>query len=454
MLEALGIILKDVNVCIYLIFLIEENEFSNLLEKKDSKISNKNLQDGYLGFIVIRPIPRTFIGRTCIKTYPEKNGRNFPIKRKYDVNLFGINLIIDSLAYQEQDTNVAACATSSLWSAFHKTGHLFHHEIPSPVSITRYATKFLPNVNRNFPNEGLTPEEMANAIRNVNLEPLFFRILRNSWLKGVIYSYLRGNIPVIFGIGLYEIMNNGNYEFLGKHAITITGFKIDNRISSQLEGLDLYLKARKIDKIYVHDDQIGPYAKMEFDKVRITTKQNNEDITYDSLSTTWPDNKEKDKVRAVPDILLIPLYHKIRVTYNTILEIVFEFNKLLNKITSYFKINLPTFEWDIFLTTNSEFKGDIIRNSQVEAAYCRELLTENNPRFMWRAIAYDSDKPSFELLFDATDIRQGDIFLRTIYYNIKTANTLIELSKNLDFNRLKTGRNSVIFRWIKDNSKS
>jgi hypothetical protein len=86
-----------------------------------------SLQTDYLGFVVVRPLPQTVIGRCILRTYDGDGGarRQSPVNRRYRVNLFGFDLHIDGLAYQEQDTVLAACATVALWSAFHKTGELF-----------------------------------------------------------------------------------------------------------------------------------------------------------------------------------------------------------------------------------------------------------------------------------------------------------------------------------------
>jgi len=76
----------------------------------------KQLDSNYLGFMVLKPLPQTIVGRTCFKTYPDDgNRRHFPTLHKYSSNLFGLPLTVNSLAYQEQDKVVAACATSALW---------------------------------------------------------------------------------------------------------------------------------------------------------------------------------------------------------------------------------------------------------------------------------------------------------------------------------------------------
>ncbi len=127
------------------------------------------LQKAYLGFIVVKPLPETVVGRTCLKTYPEGERRHYAATRSYDVHLLGFKLTVESLAFQEQDKVAAACATSAIWSVLQGTGVLFQHEITSPVEITKKATEHVRDATREFPNAGLYPEQMADAIRGVGL---------------------------------------------------------------------------------------------------------------------------------------------------------------------------------------------------------------------------------------------------------------------------------------------
>lgn len=46
------------------------------------------LKDRYLGFLVVKPIPSTFVGRTCLRTYDSDGGRRFYLPtRECDASL-------------------------------------------------------------------------------------------------------------------------------------------------------------------------------------------------------------------------------------------------------------------------------------------------------------------------------------------------------------------------------
>jgi hypothetical protein len=94
------------------------SELDKLLKNDKSLLTADQLRQSYLGFVVIKSLPQTIVGRTCLRPYDENEQRHFPIKRKYTADLFGIDLEVETLSLQEQDSVIAACATSALWSAF------------------------------------------------------------------------------------------------------------------------------------------------------------------------------------------------------------------------------------------------------------------------------------------------------------------------------------------------
>lgn len=406
-----------------------KEDFSNLLQGDDSVISSKLLKDSYQGFVVLKPLPQTIIGRTCLQTYSsDENRRNYSITRSYDVSLFGINLKIDNtLAFQEQDSVVAACATSALWSVFHGTGKLFQHQILSPARITKIATKHVPVSYRTFPHEeGLTSEMMAHAIRAVGLEPSLVRMPNYFWLKNTLYAYLRAGIPIIFGIDLLKEVTTEkgkSFNFFGKHAIAVTGYSLDDNAdyvpsaedNAKQGDFPINLRASKIDKIYCHDDGIGPFARMELDNAIVSC--NDKPAVKGTIGTEWKRTAENNKivsVRARPDILLIPLYHKIRIPFATIVDSVASFNAILG---AFIETGAEELEWDIFLSNVNDFKRSVFDSDRVNLIGREDILTSGAPKFVWRAIARKDNNILIELLFDATDLSQGKIFIRAIEHN-------------------------------------
>jgi len=380
-----------------------------------------NFKNSYLGFIVIKPLPKTIIGRTCLKTYPTGTGRYFPSTKSYDVNLFGYELEVQSLAYQEQDQVAAACATSALWSIFHKTGLMFHHSFPTPIEITKSATLNLPAERRNLPNNGLTLEQMAHAIRNVGLEPFPVKTQNDYTLNSTIYAYLSAGIPVAMAVYLFDTSVTPHRSISdGGHAIAITGYCMKGSPPPPLPGLGFLSKSSRIEKLYAHDDQVGPFARMAIDGIPVVAQkqQTGTPINFFSISSSW---KGQDgvigSVRAVPQAVLVPLYHKIRIPYDIVEKIVIAFDSYLEVFRQQGYVPLEErVEWDIHLSNVNQLKSEILSSSDLQDGFREETLTTKLPRFLWRAIGSVKDKPMLELVFDATDIEQGNFFIRAIIY--------------------------------------
>jgi hypothetical protein len=364
--------------------------------------------------MVIRPLPVAIIGRTCLKVYPSENRRHYPVNREYKAHLLGFTLRVNSLAFQEQDAAVSACATSALWSVFQGTGKLFQHSIPSPVEITRIATNKVPSPQRSFPNHGLDIPQIASAINEVGLESELKIIDDENSLQSTIYCYLRAGFPLLLLATIWDA-SDPNYvkPYIQKpsegHAIAITGFSLGKNGCTPENISGTLFRHSKIDKIYVHDDQVGPFARMEIKgDIEIQDSDGNKNIVL-SLGSSWGSDKDVD-IRFAPHSIILPLYHKIRISYYTILENIIYFDQRhIEPIRKYFPGNFPErFEWDVYLSFGWKFQEDIRGCSYIDSDYRSHLLKKNYPRFVWRAIGRSENNRVIEYLFDATDTESDD----------------------------------------------
>lgn len=429
-------------------------EFENVLLSLDGSLNDASLQQSYLGFIVIKPLPQTVIGKTCLRTYPSDGGRrHFPSLRNYPVNLFGIQLSVQSLAYQEQDTVVAACATSALWSCFQGTGKLFQHMIPPPVLITSWAGSHLPEnlllaSSRAFPNSGLTPTQMAHAVRKVGLEPLVLGVNSRHSLNGAVYAYLRGKIPSILAASLHkEDLDKMKTHEMGGHAIALTGFSLGEENAIPYGETGFLLRASRIDKLYGHDDQVGPFARMRWHIVRMPVFSGDPHITpaQEASETEASDNSEEDYyevehlltswhgyVHAKPLLLLLPLYHKIRIPYQLVLEEMLVLDFLVENVRSGVLSNVPRAEWDIYLTTAGDFKSSVRQEYPSAGISVSDSLFVNLPRFIWRVTVRTSEVFQLDLLFDATGISQHGLLVHVVSADREYAQILGALATKID----------------------
>jgi len=379
-------------------------------ESFDKALNNEETfinSDNYLGYIIIRPIPQVFLATVCLKTLSSEK-RHF-IKKQYDVSLFGIQLTIETIAFQEQDQILSACATTALWSFYHAHPYKNNLKLPSASNVTKSAYNESHSHYKEFPNKGLSIDMICTSLKNNNLEPEYFDLSDSSstttnLLKEYIYSYTSSKIPLIFGI---EVRDSNNGTSKGLHAITVLGYALDDNSSKQ----DLI--SHKINKIYVHDDRFGPYLKMKFEDQALKV----------SINKPLPEAnlKEFEDEIYIPDTIILGLYHKIRIPYIKIKNTCIDLKNGLNKFTQNnprletINLLIENIEWDIKLKLNNHVKQEILHGNNKDK---KKYLLKSFPKYIWSSTAVINDTPVFELLFDATDIDHGNVFLDIISFNI------------------------------------
>jgi hypothetical protein len=367
----------------------------------DTQNGHANFWEHYLGFIVVKPIP--VIGYTVLKTYSSSeafNDRNFWGVRDYTVHLYGTEIKIRSLAFQEQDSVLAACATTAIWSMLNKAALDFHTILKSPSQITKDADNVSPDGSRLFPNKGLNLLQICQAIFNSGLvsevkqpdytvldkdgKPIA-KFVSNSYLKKILNAYSPIGIPIILVI---RVPNGGDH---GLHAITVSGFKqsAPQLIPPQPE---ISWLSANIEKFYAHDDQWGPFARIDF----------KDDI---ELLTPWT-NFDPQKQSTLVTNIVVPVYPKIRISYEDIEVIALG----LDRILSFFFNNQTVADlvWDIKIDFSENFKKQV-KQSSLDESEKLSRLTQSLPKYLWVASCYIASHKIFEFTFDATDVKNGMI---------------------------------------------
>lgn len=361
-----------------------------LFNQRSSTLSNSS----YLGYIVVKPLPESIIGPTILKTYGNdaKKLRYYNSVRKYEINLFGRSFTIDSMAYQEQDTVVSACASTAIWNAFHKTANMFQTQLPSPSEITKSAGNFYNHSGRIFPNQGLDLSQICKAVESVGLvselriegridvtETGREEIVKSDipYARRIVYAYNKAGLPILLFIKI-----DGN----GHHLITVNGFAEKEEEFAKTEKMTL--RADRIEQFYAHDDQVGPFARITIENTTL-------------LKTAWRDGKG-NTIGGNIYAIVIPLYSKIRITFDDVYKKIRILDIILYKL-DIFKYEL---EWDIYLTESNKYKEEIL-NGKYEASLKEKVIFDILPRYIWVARAIVKKNFVFDLLFDSTDISRG-----------------------------------------------
>lgn len=254
------------------------------------------LSKAYLGFVVVKPIPGAPIGRTVLKHLPAEKGdghlRSFRCVRDYDVHVLGLTLKVWGLAFQQQDEGVSACATTAVWSTLQKIRDFEDIRIATPAEITSLATRHILPFGRAMPSEGLSIDQMCQAIQALGLAPSLYRLGPADDLLAYLHAAEHSSFPCI-------LVWDDPDDTTRRHAVAVVGVKTLPGSVVAVEGLtDL---AREIRAIYVHDDRIGPYLRTDLEN------QNSGIFTV-----SYGNRSKPERWRA--SYLLLPVHGKIRLS--------------------------------------------------------------------------------------------------------------------------------------------
>lgn len=398
---------------------------SDIKDKKAVK-TIQQLQSHYLGFMVIKPLTRTFVGKTCLRVSGDRGVGKKKIDKRYDVNLFGIKLTIDSIAFQEQDKVVAACATTAIWTALHSLPGRGVKDIKSCSEITTAALNFVNGSSNGFPNKELTNKQIQRTLdveglryHHTSLEKSTPESFRES-----LVAHIDSDLPVILTGKVYGAKPDEAGEYLkAGHAITALGY--DFRDSNKKW-------------VYVHDDRLGPYARAEM----VMLKEFLGESTPDELKDRWGlamSIREPDATTwippheiIVPDISIIPADKKTRIdfkfargTAERISDQVMGY--LVDEICPEFGFDVPEVTYEIKLASIAQARDEVRQHytqrkiGDTLGKYTLDeermirwrkeklsFLTGNLARLQWQIDFFWNSERAFRVFLDATDIPLGN----------------------------------------------
>jgi hypothetical protein len=382
----------------------------------------------YLGFVVIRPIPKFLIGYTLLKTYNYNEdtscfdpNRQFWATKDYSINVFGCSVKIKSLAFSSQDGNVGACATIAVWSLLQMAAENYFVNLKSPYEITKDAALTAFDGNRMFPNSGLNLPSICSAITKCNLATEVREVSNipelNIRIKKYVNAYSKVKVPLILGIKVPTA--NG----LMGHAVAICGHRYQQDYFKQnktpwnklfgkacLKQTSPRFRAESIDRIYMHDDQWGPYSRGEF-------------VGKNEIITSWTQHTEQI-TNAETIAIIAAVFQKIRIPFEDIEEAVTSLDRVFVDLMGKDEV-FGEIMWDIQLQYSCDFKEDVQLEWQYDPEDPEEInnrlnfLTQSMPKYIWIATLYIDKYKMLYFIFDATGLRHTNTLLFIFSYYVK-----------------------------------
>lgn len=229
----------------------------------------------YIGFITLRPVVKSPVGATIIQG--RSGGAFIRSSDIFPVHIAGKAYSVLGTPFMQQDNAVGACAQASIWMALRTLRKREGDRAHDPAQITDAATKYFVT-GRTRPNrQGLTEQQMTEAIRAAGYSPHLIP-LGDFWYRNgqasmqdaeiasaiqKIHPYVESEIPVILIL----------YPPSGGHAVVVIGHSWDQAPTVQrtlshdvgsINGappfsLSFLHAATWAPSFVIHNDNSGPY---------------------------------------------------------------------------------------------------------------------------------------------------------------------------------------------------
>lgn len=349
-----------------------------------SLLSEKKLQDAFIGLIVLRPLCDCYIGRTLLDPSKLSISKCYVRTTPFNCIIYGHNFTINAFPFSSQDAETMTCAETSVWSILEYYGTRYpEYKTVLPSNIVKQLENM--SYERNLPSKGLSYQAITALLKAFGFSPrLYAREVLNENFKRILHYYIESGIPVALGI---ERKQDDTTE---KHSIVAVGHS-KRQIPSEAvpfqatDGFSIVNTADLYDEYIIMDDNQTPYSTEKYDEFSIYKNG-----------------------RAL--FLAVPLYKRIFLEAQDAECIFYSLvgaDGFRDKIIEELNVSktLPLI-LRIFLTSSRKFKKIRGKNSTSaeECAFYQQLLY---PKFLWVAEfsipeLYEKEKICGEIVLDAT----------------------------------------------------
>lgn len=165
------------------------------------------LEQCFMGTIVIRPIPDRSIGRTLLNPWyflPKDTTCQIRLTR-YKVTVYGKRLWVNAFPYSMQDGETTSCAEITILNLldyYSQSYPEYHYLLPSEISSLAELNSY----ERRMPTTGLSYELISKIFCDVGFYPRLYSAQKMTKIKfrHILYYYIESGIPVALGLKLGE----------------------------------------------------------------------------------------------------------------------------------------------------------------------------------------------------------------------------------------------------------
>ena len=377
--------------------------FANAYKNSDARVAaERALEAVYLGFVVVRPLSSAHIGRAVLKTYPPDGARRYEVVRPYRVNLAGLRLVIEGLAYQQQDQGAAVCASTALWSALQRVAYVAGYRTPAPTTITTAAKSPFPA------SHGLNDIQMATALSELGyIADQFAPDENRDLFRAKVVACLESQLPVVLLIER-PFQTGAGYIQVG-HAVTVTGFR-ENRVVIDVPApspgvAPIKMRSASTDVIYVHDDNLGSHAHYELIDSDETNYQGYKKLKLQCGRTDRPPVHYWEVREWDITLALVPKPEKMRMPIEALFGDLIELRAVIEGVFE----NLEVY-FSARFTSGVDYKRSLFDQSFTPTALQEFMQRTSLPRHIGIISVHLGDDVLCEYVLDVSEVPRNPIF--------------------------------------------
>lgn len=391
---------------------------------KPAEKSSKDLQEKFIGSMIIRPLTQGAIGRTLLNPY-----YIFPIGIDYyvrtaiwDLWFLGKHLKVKAFPFLTQDRVTTTCAeTTILVTMDYYSKKYVDYRFVVPSDIIAVAEN--ENCARVLPSSGLSYQTISKALCTFGLYTQVTVLgKRNdtsiSRLKSMLYYYVESGMPVCVGLSTGENQRHA-VVFIGHEEVSLERM-LDSKLG-YAGGCYFVSTALGCRSYVTMDDNVAPYSVYSF--------------TDDCEENEYITCMECDKRPASPlsiDCFIAPLHKRMYMdakrAEGVVLSVIKEQGLNPCNFSAAQKSNWGSRDnpliYRLFLASTRHLKEWRMQQSNISDLFRTDYLSTPLPQFVWVCefydkVGYKAREVNGEILIDATmcPLQMMDSILMMNYTN-------------------------------------
>ncbi|RZJ56011.1 MAG: hypothetical protein EOO44_01080 [Flavobacterium sp.] len=345
--------------------------FSKKVDLEDFRREDQltEIQDAYLGYMIMRPNEPYIVGRSVISPLALTETNFNCCTTVFDTTVNSVKLKIEGFPYSTQDSETITCAETTLWALMEYYSHRYAEYRPIlPSRIIQTLNKV--SSERQIPSKGLNVQQMSFALKEFGFGArIYSQEQYSSDFNPLLSCYIASGIPLIIA------MENRPEGTIG-HSLLCVGH--ERVVPEMVKSLSTYPLNREDLRTTVEKNGISVYDYDSINKQFLFVDDNRpvyQKAYLDTPAAHYSGPWQECKIT----YFIVPLYPKIHLeafeAKNFIWHFLIEGPEPLSNGT---EVLLRT-----YLASSRSFKDKLAVNNSFSSKIKDLILEMAMPKFIW-----------------------------------------------------------------------